>query len=83
MFDGYGKMRNPTRKYLNETFNYKDFNQLGDLWIQYVGDFKDGQFNGFGTLQLSNEEKLTCVFREGLPDGVGVFETLDKRRING
>jgi len=32
---------------------------------------------------LSNGEKMTCAFRDGMPDGVGVFETLDRRRVNG
>jgi hypothetical protein len=33
-------------------------------------------------MELSNSEKLTCVFTNGLPNGVGVYETIDKRRVN-
>ncbi|CAD8098057.1 unnamed protein product [Paramecium primaurelia] len=81
-YDGYGKATNPNPKYFNSLFDYKDFTKLGQQWIHYMGDFKEGEFCGFGQLELSNGEKVTCVFMNGLPNGVGVFETLDKRRLN-
>jgi hypothetical protein len=51
--------------------------------LRYEGDFVNGYKHGFGTLELSNGEKLVCQFMEDLPSGVGVFTTLSKRAING
>ncbi|KAM3128766.1 hypothetical protein pb186bvf_019114 [Paramecium bursaria] len=80
LYDGFGKLRNPNPKYFNTPIDYKDL--TSDCWLSYQGDFHQGKFHGFGTLEYANQERLTCIFRDGIPDGVGVFETLDKRRIN-
>lgn len=50
--------------------------------MNYYGDFNKNLFHGFGSLELSNNERLTGVFRNGMPDGVGVYETIDKRKVN-
>lgn len=82
-YEGFGVLRNSFPRYRSDAFEYRDFNKLGQQWLVYEGDFRDHMRNGFGTLTLSNKEKLVCHFRDDLPDGVGVFHSVDLKRVNG
>jgi hypothetical protein len=40
---------------------------------KYVGEFKDGKYNGQGTFTMTNGGKYVGEFRNGLIDGQGIF----------
>jgi hypothetical protein len=52
-----------------ESFDYKNFENIGTLWKNYEGEFIDGTMDGFGTLTLENGEKLVGNFKEGKVNG--------------
>ena len=49
----------------------------------YFGDYRDGKYNGRGTLQYANGEKYVGDFRGGLRHGSGSYSWPDGRRYVG
>jgi clan AA aspartic protease (TIGR02281 family) len=49
----------------------------------YRGDYRDGRYNGRGTLQYANGEKYTGEFRDGQREGSGTYTWPDGRRYVG
>ncbi|CAD8194591.1 unnamed protein product [Paramecium pentaurelia] len=82
-FHRTGVLKNQNPQQLSAPFNYKDFNQLGNMWIKYDGDFKQGKYDGYGQLTLSNQEIYTGLFLNGEINGTGVFLTQDGKQIKG
>lgn len=82
-YHGFGVLRNDKIKYDKSSFDYKNFSLLQDQWLTYEGDFKLGRKHGFGSLELSNGEKLVCQFIDDLPSGVGVFHRINNQPVNG
>ncbi|CAD8200737.1 unnamed protein product [Paramecium octaurelia] len=78
-----GVLKNQNPQPLTAPFNYKDFNKLGNMWVKYDGDFKEGRQDGYGQLTLSNAEIYTGLFKNGEVNGTGVFLTLDGKQIKG
>ncbi|CAD8095382.1 unnamed protein product [Paramecium primaurelia] len=82
-FHRTGILKNQNAQICQEAFNYKDFNQLGEKWARYDGDFNFGQQDGYGQLVLTNAERYTGLFKNGKVHGAGVFQTLDGKQIKG
>ena len=40
-------------------------NKVDSFWTFHAGDFRKGTMEGFGTLCLSNNEKLVGIFKNG------------------
>ena len=41
--------------------------------LEYIGEFKNGVFDGHGTITLPSTEKYVGQFKNGLPDGQGTY----------
>jgi len=50
---------------------------------RYAGDYRDGKYNGRGTLRYANGEKYEGAFRDGRRDGPGTYTWPDGRRYVG
>lgn len=72
-FHGKGRLTNNKPTLLKKDFNYLDFNQVGNYWIRYEGEFFEGKKHGHGTLLLSNGEKYEGEFSNDLINGKGTF----------
>lgn len=70
---GKGRLQNLSAEQLNQPFDYKNFNSLGNFWVYYEGDFRGSLFDGMGDLMLSNEEKFVGKFVNGVVHGEGCF----------
>ena len=46
---------------------------------EYVGEFKNGKYNGRGTLTWFSEDKYVGKFKDGLQNGQGTFTFSDGR----
>ena len=55
-------------------FDYKDFTNLDNRWLIYEGEFKNGLWDGIGTLTLANNQTYTGSFQNGRIDGSGTFQ---------
>ena len=44
---------------MKETINYKDGSK-------YVGDFKDGKFDGQGIMKLADGSKISGMWKDGI-----------------
>lgn len=62
---------------LREPFDYRDFNQLGDNWVKYEGNFEKGVREGQGTLFLTTAEKITGEWCENMLEGKASFYKTD------
>lgn len=74
---GKGRLRNMNPEGLEQQYNHKNFDELGNFWIYYEGDFKGNLFHGMGDLLLSNEEKFVGKFEQGIIHGEGCFYRLN------
>jgi len=70
---GKGRLRNVRAEGLEGMFDYRNFQELGNFWIVYEGDFKDNRCDGMGDLVLSNDEKFVGKFERGVVKGEGCF----------
>jgi hypothetical protein len=60
---GKGILYNEEVLPLSNPFNYQDWSTVEDYWVKYVGEFKNDNKHGNGTLFLSNDEKFEGEFR--------------------
>ena len=70
---GKGRLRNVRAEDVEGMYDYRNFQELGNFWIVYEGDFKDNRCDGMGDLVLSNEEKFVGKFESGVVQGEGCF----------
>lgn len=82
-FEGYGVLYNEYPKQLNDLLDYSNLDMIDEYWTLHDGQFKYDMKEGFGTLSLSNGEKIIGFFKNDLMDGSGTYFTRDGRRING
>jgi hypothetical protein len=61
-FNGEGKIYNEVPAYLDEMFDYKNFDNLLEHWEKYEGSFVEDYKEGLGTLYLVNGEKYVGQF---------------------
>ncbi|KAL4467018.1 hypothetical protein ABPG74_010615 [Tetrahymena malaccensis] len=73
-YHGQGKFFNPLAENLFEEYEFSDFDiALSQYWESYEGEFYEGKLDGFGTLMLTNGEKLVGNFKKGRICGKGTF----------
>ncbi|EAR97020.1 kinase domain protein (macronuclear) [Tetrahymena thermophila SB210] len=73
-YHGQGKFFNPLAENLFDEYEYSDFDvALSQYWESYEGEFYEGKLDGFGTLMLTNGEKLVGNFKKGRICGKGTF----------
>lgn len=72
-FHGTGTLFNHYSEQLNDKFDYRNFDELQNYWTNYEGEFKCGLMNGYGTLVLSNGERLVGNFINDKVNGQATF----------
>lgn len=83
-YDGHGQFFNPLSENLQDDYDYSDFDvALSSYWESYEGEFSDGKLNGFGTLQLTNGEKLVGNFKKGRISGKGTYYRTNSPAVTG
>jgi hypothetical protein len=50
---------------------------------KYIGQFKDGKFDGQGTYTYGDGTKYTGQFKDGLPNGQGIYTYGDETKYTG
>jgi len=75
----YGKIEIPNKFiYEGEIIGNKMEGKGMKTWInnsrRYIGDFKNDEPHGYGTLTYQNGDCYEGKFKNGEPDGVGVFK---------
>ena len=73
LYHGNGELYNEDPLILKVNFNFQNFDEIESFWTSYIGDFKEGTMDGFGSLYLSNDEKIVGIFRDGKVDGQATF----------
>ena len=68
-FHGRGTVYNEYPAEMAGEFNFKNFDELGNCWVKYNGDFVHDVKCGFGELYLSNGDKLSGNFRDDMVNG--------------
>ena len=53
-----GRLLNINAEQLNEMYDCRDFSNIGNFWLSYEGEFRDGKMWGKGNLDLTNGEKF-------------------------
>lgn len=82
-FNGKGTVFNETPVQLEESYDYTNFDQLGEYWVKYEGEFVDDNKEGIGCLYLSNQEKYVGQFQNDLIHGQGTYYLNTKQVITG
>jgi len=82
MFDGHGVIYNDEAQ-MDSDFDYTDFDNLGESWKKYDGDFKNDTKDGMGKLYLEDGCWFEGTFLEDRVNGKGIFYTVDNERIEG
>ena len=54
-------------------FEYTDFDNLGESWKEYDGDFKEDTKDGLGKLVLCDGSWFEGTFLEDRVNGKGIF----------
>jgi hypothetical protein len=81
-FHGKGIVYNENPAQINE-FNYRNFEELGEGWVKYEGDFVEDNKEGQGILTLGNGEAFVGSFIGDCVQGKGQFYLRDGRCIQG
>jgi hypothetical protein len=68
---------------MDPDFEYTDFDNLGESWKKYDGDFKNDTKDGMGKLYLEDGSWFEGTFLEDRVNGKGVFYTIDNERVEG
>ena len=82
-YHGKGILHNLNIIYINDEFEYKDFNYLDKKWFKYDGIFSEDLKNGKGILYLSNSERFYGNFEKDIINGSGSFYTKNGDMISG
>ncbi|EAR84475.1 protein kinase (macronuclear) [Tetrahymena thermophila SB210] len=82
-FTGQGVVYNDTPEELgeNQSFDFTDFDKMGEHWIQYEGGFLDDQKQGQGILYLSNGNRFIGGFLNDMVEGIGIFVNQEGKEI--
>ncbi|CAD8152519.1 unnamed protein product [Paramecium pentaurelia] len=72
-FQGKGTLYNEEPQMLFSDFDYGDFDQVGEYWTKYFGQFHEDNKEGQGTLFLSNGDKFEGNFLQDLVSGPGKY----------
>jgi len=73
-FNGIGIFRNIYQNQQNiEDIDYRNFNDLGDKWIKYEGEFDEDLMNGKGKLEFVNGDVFIGNFERNKIEGKGIF----------
>ncbi len=68
---------------LYTSFDHSDFNHLGENWVKFSGDYKQGVRNGKGTLYLTNGERVDGSWSNGKLHGEAVVFKANGRAVQG
>ena len=82
-FNKFGHYYNEKPTILNNSFDYKNFENVKNYWEKYEGDFTNDQKNGHGIWYLSNGEKYAGSFQNDHVHGYGTFYMNNGDIING
>ncbi|CAD8149752.1 unnamed protein product [Paramecium pentaurelia] len=82
-FQGKGTLYNEEPQMLYSEFDYRDFDQVGEYWTKYVGQFYDDNKEGQGILYLSNGDKFDGTFIQDLISGLGRYIKVNGQIIQG
>jgi len=72
-FNGKGTVFNEQPLPIDGNFDFTNFDNLGEHWVKYEGDFIDDNKEGMGTLYLSNNDKFSGCFVNDLVHGRGTY----------
>jgi len=64
-------------------FEYTDFDNLGESWKKYDGDFKEDTKDGLGKLYLVDGSWFEGTFLEDRVNGKGVFHFAHGEKTEG
>ena len=67
----------------NKCFDYKNFDNIGNKWIKYVGNFYRDQKEGYGVIYLTNKEYYKGKFKNNMIHGPGTFYTKNEEIAKG
>ncbi|KAM3132447.1 hypothetical protein pb186bvf_015406 [Paramecium bursaria] len=70
-YHGCGQLKNLSIQKRN--FDISNLNLIGDSWISYQGEFKQGQYNGYGIITFYNQHKFHGQFKNGKANGKGTY----------
>ncbi|KAL4466540.1 hypothetical protein ABPG72_010591 [Tetrahymena utriculariae] len=82
-FNGKGTVYNESPAQIIGEFDYKNFDNLGEYWVKYEGDFKDDNKEGIGTIYLSNGDRFTGNFNNDFVHGQGTYFRENKNPVSG
>lgn len=82
-FNGLGRVYNDSPIPFKESFDYTNFDLLGDSWQYYEGMLMKDTKEGRGKIKLSNSELFEGDFHHDRIQGFGKFHTLDGKLIEG
>lgn len=68
---GCGHLRNANLLKNVELKNFRDLDCIGDDWVSYQGEFKEGLFNGYGIWTFKNGDRFHGIFLQGRAHGKG------------
>jgi len=75
----YGKIEIPNKfTYEGELLDNKMEGKGMKIWLnnnrRYIGEFKNDEPHGYGTLTYQNGDVYEGEFKNGEPDGIGIFK---------
>lgn len=82
-FHGRGAVHNENPMPLIGDYDYKNFENLGDYWVMYDGEFSHDCKEGLGVLYLSNGDRFEGEFRADMVHGRGTYIFLNGRQVTG
>jgi len=82
-FHGRGTVYNEAPARLNGQYDYSNFDNVGDYWVKYEGEFSNDNKEGSGVLHLANGERFEGKFKDDMVNGRGLFYSATGRVIRG
>jgi hypothetical protein len=84
VFHGRGSLYNTNSEKLDEEKSYlENFDEIGNGWKKYEGQFLEGKRHRFGTILLSNGDVFVGNFKENKAEGRGSYTKANKKMIVG
>ncbi|RYZ82603.1 MAG: hypothetical protein EOP04_21720 [Proteobacteria bacterium] len=84
VFHGRGSLYNTNPERLSGEKNYiENFDEIGNGWQKYEGQFCDGLRHRFGTILLTNGDVFVGNFKDNKAEGRGSYTRSDKKLIVG
>lgn len=75
-FHGMGIVHNESPLKLLVPFDYTNFDNVGEHWVRYEGDFYNDNKEGKGVLIFTNGDRYDGQFRDDMVHGVGTFTSV-------